>query len=49
MRAIWLILALSLTLAPLAASAQQLARLPRVGYLTFGTQASTEEDVEALR
>jgi putative tryptophan/tyrosine transport system substrate-binding protein len=35
--------------APLAVEAQQPARLPRVGYLTFGTQASTEEDVEALR
>jgi hypothetical protein len=49
MRVIGLVLALGLTLAPIAAGAQQPARLPRVGHLTFGTQASTEENVEALR
>ncbi len=35
--------------APLAAEAQQAARVARVGYLAFGTQASNPEGVEAFR
>ena len=49
MRLIGLVLALGLTLAPLAAGAQQAARLPRIGVLFASTPAATSHLLDGLR
>jgi putative ABC transport system substrate-binding protein len=43
------VLAVSLTLAPLAAESQPPARAPRIGYLSNGTPSSAVPQVEAFR
>jgi hypothetical protein len=49
MRRIGLVLALSLTLAPLATEAQQTGKVPRVGYLGYGVPGSDPSGIAGLR
>jgi putative tryptophan/tyrosine transport system substrate-binding protein len=49
MRPIGLVLTLSLTLAPLAATAQQPGKAPKIGMLLSGTLVDADPRVTALR